>query len=61
MTNAHTLAEVKAQYGEKVFETGTSFVVKDYGKFRPNTLFVLDKGYYGRPAALNGATSRPAR
>ena len=49
MSNIHTLADVKAKYGEKVIETGTSFVVNAYGKYQPNISFVLAKDFGGDP------------
>ena len=49
MSNTHTLADVKAKYGEKVIETGTSFVVNAYGKYQPNISFVLAKDFGGDP------------
>jgi hypothetical protein len=49
MSHIHTLAEVKTRYGQKVVETATSFVVNDYGKYRPNISFVLSKDFVGRP------------
>lgn len=48
-TYTHTLADVKAKYGEKVVETATSFVVNAYGKYQPNISFVLDKDFGGDP------------
>ena len=48
-THTHTLADVKAKYGEKVIETGTSFVVNAYGKYQPNISFVLAKDFGGDP------------
>lgn len=49
MSNTHTLTDVKAKYGEKVIETGTSFVVNAYGKYQPNISFVLAKDFGGDP------------
>ena len=43
--HTHTLADVKAKYGEKVIETGTSFIINAYGKYQPNISFVLAKDY----------------
>lgn len=46
----HILADVKSFFKtEKVVETATSFVVNDYGKYRPNMSFVLDKDFSGDP------------
>jgi len=44
-----TIADVKEQYGEKIIETGTSFIVNKFGKYEPNVSFVLDKNYSGDP------------
>lgn len=49
MSNIHTLADVKAKYGEKVVETATSFVVNEYGKYQPNISFVMEKSFTGDP------------
>lgn len=49
MSNIHSLADVKAKYGEKVVETGTTFVVNAYGKYQPNISFVLAKDFGGDP------------
>lgn len=59
MSNIHTLADVKAKYGEKVIETGTSFVVNAYGKYQPNISFVLAKDFGGDP--LKYRNDAPAR
>lgn len=56
MFNIHTLADVKAMYGEKVIETGTSFVVNAYGKYQPNISFVLAKEFSGDPLAYRSDT-----
>lgn len=46
----HTLADVKSFFKtEKVVETATSFVVNDFGKYRPNISFVLNKDFGGDP------------
>ena len=49
MSNIRTLANVKALYGNKVIETGKTFVVNAYGKYNPNISFVLDKDFSGDP------------
>lgn len=59
MSNVHSLADVKAKYGEKVIETGTSFVVNAYGKYQPNVSFVLAKDFGGDP--LKYRSDAPAR
>lgn len=58
-TTTRTLAEVKSQYGEKVVETATSFVINAYGKYLPNVSFVLDKDFSGDP--LKYRSDAPAR
>lgn len=59
MSNIHTLADVKAKYGEKVIETGTSFVVNAYGKYQPNISFVLAKDFGDDPLKYrSGAPTR---
>ncbi|MCA9349509.1 hypothetical protein KC853_00500 [Candidatus Saccharibacteria bacterium] len=42
-----TLEQVKAKYGEKCLEFGDQFIVNDYGKYRPNITFHLDRGCSG--------------
>lgn len=49
MSNIRSLADVKAMYGEKVIETGTSYIVNAYGKYQPNISFVLPKDFSGDP------------
>jgi hypothetical protein len=49
MSNVHTLADVKRQYGEKVIETARSFIINAYGKYLPGLSFVLDKDFSGDP------------
>jgi hypothetical protein len=44
-----TIADIKAKYGEKVIETGTSFIVNEFGKYKPNISFVLNKEFSGDP------------
>lgn len=56
MSNIHTLADVKAKYGDKVVETATSFVVNAYGKYRPNVSFVLAKNFGGDPLKYRSDT-----
>lgn len=59
MSKNHTLADVKAKYGERVVETATSFVVNAYGKYQPNISFVLAKDFAGDP--LKYRADAPAR
>ena len=60
MTSNHTLADVKfVCKTDKVVETGTSFVVIDHGKYRPNISFVLSKDFEGNP--LEYRMDAPAR
>lgn len=50
---AKTLAEVKTILKtEMVFETETSFLVNDFGKYRPNITFVISKEFEGDPLAF---------
>lgn len=49
---AKTLEEVKKILGtEKVFETPTSFGVNVFGKYQPNTTFIIRKDFEGNPLA----------
>ncbi|MEQ1934773.1 MAG: hypothetical protein ABL962_13010 [Fimbriimonadaceae bacterium] len=51
MTNK-TLAEVKEiMKTDKVFETVTTFLVNDFGKYRPNITFLFSKEFEGNPLA----------
>lgn len=40
-----TLAEVKAIYGDAVFETETAFGVNVFGKYKPNVTFIVTKEF----------------
>lgn len=57
--SSHTLADVKAKYGDKVVATGTSYVINAYGKYQPNVSFVLAKDFTGDP--LKYRSDAPAR
>jgi len=49
---AKTLAEVKSLLKtDKIFETESSFLVNDFGKYRPNITFVIPKEFDGNPLA----------
>lgn len=54
MSSIRNLADVKKQYGQKVVETATSFVVNAYGKYQPNVSFVLAKDFSGDPLKYRG-------
>lgn len=47
-----TLAEAKESLKtEKIHEVGTSFLVNDFGKYRPNIVFVISKNFERSPIA----------
>lgn len=43
MKKTMTIVEARGMFGETCYETKTSFLVNDFGKYRPNITFVVGK------------------